>query len=127
MLIPLFLIKKSFGSSFKIHLNLFFTRNKIKLFSIFLYWKKYLAKKPEFPSCVLSQYLWCNKNIQVDKNSIYIVRFFVKNVDYVSQPFRPDGSIKTWHELKNDRKLHDNSSSNNCYSRKMKIYNYKKP
>ena len=113
-LIPLFLIKNSFGSSFKFHSNLFFKRNKIKFFpsfykEIFLYWKKYLTRKPEIPSCILSQYLWYNENIQVDKNSIYLVRFSEKNINYVSQLFRPDGSIKKWHELKTEHELHESS------------------
>ena len=69
-LIPLFLIKKSFGSSFEFYSNLFFKRNKIKFFlscykEIFLYWKKYVTRKPEIPSCILSQYLLCNNNIQI--------------------------------------------------------------
>ena len=113
-LISLFLIKKSFGISFKFYSNLFFKRNKINFFpsfyrKIFLYWKKNLARKPEVLSCILSQYLWYNKNIQVDKNSIYLVRFSKKNVNYVFQVFRPDGFIKTWHELKTEYKLHGNS------------------
>ena len=88
-LIPLFLIKNSFGSSFKFHSNLFFKRNKIKFFpsfykEIFLYWKKYLTRKPEIPSCILSQYLWYNENIQVDKNSIYLIRFSEKNIMFLN-------------------------------------------
>ena len=80
-LIPLFLIKKSFGSSFKFYANLFFKRNKIRFFpsfykEIFLYWKKDITRKPEIPSYILSQYPWYNENIQVDKNSIYLVQFF---------------------------------------------------
>ena len=79
-LVPLFLTKKSFGSYFKFHSNLFFKRNKIKFFpsfykEIFLYWKKYLTRKPETPPCILSQYLRYNNNIQVEKKSIYLVRF----------------------------------------------------
>ena len=49
-----------------------------------------------------------NENIQVDKNSIYLVRFSEKNL-IVSQFFRPDGSIETWHELKTEHELHENS------------------
>ena len=114
-LIPFFLITNSFGSSLKFHSNLFFKRNKIKFFpsfykEIFLYWKKYLTRKAEIPSCILSQYLWYNENIQVDKNSIYLVRFSEKNINYVSQLFGPDGSIKKWHELKTEHELHENSS-----------------
>ena len=101
-LIPLFLIKKSFGSSFKFYSNLFSKRNKVKFFpssfrETFSYYKKYLTRKSELPSCIFSQYLWHNQNIQLDKNSICLVPFSEKNVNYVSQPFRPDSSIKTWH------------------------------
>ena len=57
----------------------------------------------------MSQYLWCNENIQVEINSIYLIRFSEKNINYVSQLSRPDGSIKTWHELKTEHELHENS------------------
>ena len=88
-LIPLFLFKNSFVSSFKFHSNLFFKRNKIKFFpsfykEIFLYWKKYLTRKAEIPSCILSQYFWYNENIQVDKNSIYLIRFSEKNIMFLN-------------------------------------------
>ena len=88
-LILLFLIKKSFGSSFKFHSNLFFKRNKIKSFpsfykEIFLYWKKYPSRKPEIPFCILSYYLWYNENIQVDKISIYLAWFSEKNIMFFS-------------------------------------------
>ena len=113
-LIPLFLIKKPFASSFKFHSNLFFKRNKIKIFlsfykEIFLYWKKYLTRKPEIPSCILSQCLWYNEIIEVDKNSIYLARFSEKNINYVSQLVWPDGSIKNGHELKTEHQRHENS------------------
>ena len=45
---------------------------------MFLYWKKHLTKKPEISSCILPQYLWYNETIQVDKNSIYLLRFSEK-------------------------------------------------
>ena len=57
----------------------------------------------------MSQYLWYNENIQVDKNSIYSVWFSEKNIDYVSQLFRPYGSIKKLHELKTEHELPENS------------------
>ena len=61
-LIPLYLIEKSFGTSFKFHSNLLFKSNKIKFFpsfyrQIILNWKKHLAMITEVPSCILSQYL----------------------------------------------------------------------
>ena len=62
-LIPLYVIEKSFGRSFKFHSNLVFKSNKTKFSpsfyrEIFFYWKKYLIVMTEIPSCILSQYLW---------------------------------------------------------------------
>ena len=113
-LIPLFLIKKSFGCSFTFYSNLFSKRNKTKFFpsfykEVFLYWKKYLTRKPEIPSCTLSQYLWYSNIIQVEKHLIYLVQFSEENINYVSQLFRSEGSIKTWHEIKTEHELHENS------------------
>ena len=56
-LIPLYLNEKSFGTSFKFHLNLLFKSNKAKFFpsfyrEIILNWKKHLAMMAEIPSCI---------------------------------------------------------------------------
>ena len=53
--------------------------------------------------------LWYKENIYVDKNSVYLVRFSEKKINYVSQLLRPDGSIKKWHERKTEHKLQENS------------------
>ena len=79
-LIPLYLIEKSFGTAFKFHSNLLFKGNKIKFFpsfysQIILNWKKCLAMITEVPSCILSQYLWFNRSIQVDNFSVYFLKF----------------------------------------------------
>ena len=113
-LIPLFLIKKSFGSSFKFHSTYFSREIKLNFFHLSIRKSFYTGKNilPEILKhhlVFLSQYLWYNENIQVDKNSIYLVRFSEKNINYVSQLFRPDGSIKTWHELMTEHELHENS------------------
>ena len=63
----------------------------------------------EIPSCTLSQYLWYNANIQIDKTSIYVSRFSEKNINYVSQLFNNDGFIKKWHKFKKECNLHQNS------------------
>ena len=34
----------------------------------------------EVPSCILSQYLWCNKSIQVDNSSVYFLKFPKKKI-----------------------------------------------
>ena len=63
----------------------------------------------EITSCILPHYLWYNANIQVDKTSIRFSRFSEKNVNYVSQLFNNNGSIKKWHEFKREYDLHWNS------------------
>ena len=39
----------------------------------------------------------------------YLAQFFEKNIKYVSQLFRPDGSSKSWHEFKTEYELDENS------------------
>ena len=63
----------------------------------------------EIPSCILLQYLWDNSNIQIDKTSIHFSRFSEKNINYVSQLFNNNGSIKKWHKFKREYNLHQNS------------------
>ena len=48
----------------------------------------------EIPSCILSQYLWYNNSIQVDKASNHFLTFSEKSINYVSQVFGDNGSIK---------------------------------
>ena len=57
----------------------------------------------EILSCILSQYLWYNAYIQVDKTSIK------KSINYVSQLFIDNDSIKKWHKFKREYNLHQNS------------------
>ena len=111
-LVPQCLIGKSFGNLFKFHSNLLFKSNKTKFFSsfyreFFLNWKKRLAMIPEIPFCILSRYLRYNKSIQVDNTSVYFLKFSDKNINYVSQLFSENGSIKQWHKFKRERNLHE--------------------
>ena len=113
-LIPLFIIEKSLGTSFKFRSNLRFKSNKTKFFpsfhrGIILNRKKHLAMLAEIPSCILSQYLWYNKSTQVDKTSIHFLTFSEKRINYVSQLFSGNGSIKKWHEFKREYNLHESS------------------
>ena len=80
-LILLYLIEESFGTSFKLHSNLIFKSNKTKFFQLFyreiiLNWIKNLAMMAEIPPCVLLQYLWYNKSVQVGKVSIHFFNIF---------------------------------------------------
>ena len=74
-LIPLYLIEKSFDTSFKFHSKLLYQNSKNQVFpsfyrEIILNRKKHLAMMTEISSCILSQYLWCNESTQVDKASV---------------------------------------------------------
>ena len=114
-MILLNLIEKSSGTSFKFHSrNLLFKSNKTKLFPAFyreiiLNWKKHIAMMAEIPSCILPQYLWHNKSIQVDKASVHFLTFSEKSINYVSQLFSDNGSIKRWHEFKREYNLNESS------------------
>ena len=55
----------------------------------------------------LPQYLWCNGSIQVDNSSVSEKKFSKKNINYVSQLFSDNGSIKKWHEFKREHSLHE--------------------
>ena len=48
----------------------------------------------EIPSCILSQYLWYNRSIKVDKTSIHFLTFSEKSINYVLQLSSDNGSIK---------------------------------
>ena len=118
-MIPLYLNEKSFGTSFKFHSNLnfilhlnFILSNKIKFFpsfyrQIILNWKKRLAMIIKVLSCILSQYLWYNRSIQIDNSSVYFLKFSEYNISYISELFSGNGSIKQWHDFKRERNLHE--------------------
>ena len=87
--IPLKLIKKSFGSHFKFDSNILFNISCINDFpyfylNIFRNWKKYFSTIPETPLCILSQYLWFSKFIIVDKSYVNFPNFLNKNISFVS-------------------------------------------
>ena len=65
----------------------------------------------EIPSCIMSQYLWYNANIKVDKTSIQCSWFSQKKKkkNYISQLFNNNCSIKKCHEFKREYDLHQNS------------------
>ena len=64
---------------------------------------------PEIPSCILFQYLLYNKNIQVDKSPVYFLKVSEKSINYVSQLFGDNGSIKNWCEFKREYNLDESS------------------
>ena len=61
----------------------------------------------KIPSYILSQYLLYNGSIQADNASVNWLKFSGKNFNYVSQLFSDNGSIKQWHDFKNEYNLHE--------------------
>ena len=89
-IIPLRFIKNTFGNSFRFNSFLVFKRHHVKSFPdyyryILLNWKRYFSEKLELPSCILSQNLWYNQYIQINKEPIHLVKFSDKNINPASQ------------------------------------------
>ena len=99
-------LSKYFGPFFKFYSNLHFENKLLKDFPSFykqmlMNWKKYFMTPPITPSCVLSQFLWYNSYIRIDNKAVYLKHFSAKNIiNFITQLFHSDGSIKNWNILK---------------------------
>ena len=62
---------------------------------------------PEKPLSVLSQLLWNNIYIQIDEGDVHLSRFSQNNLNFLSQLFDTNGSIKVWHLLKQEYHLNN--------------------
>ena len=101
----LHLLNKYFYPSFKFHSNLHFESKLLKDFpsfykQILMNWKKYFIASPITPSCVLSQFLWYNSYIKIDNKAVYLEFFSTKNINFITQLFNTEGSVKNWNILK---------------------------
>ena len=79
-IIPLHLLNKYFGHSFKFHSNLYFESKLLKDFPSFykqmlINWEKYFIASSITPSCFLSQFLWYNSYIKTDDKAVYLKLF----------------------------------------------------
>ena len=61
-----------------------------------------MSYSPSVSSALLSQNLWFNYNIKINHKVIAWKDFAAKNINYVSQLFHADGSLKSWNDIKND-------------------------
>ena len=78
--IPLYLIEMHFGKNFKFHLNLDLRNLSLKVFpkyyqEIIYRWIKYLSSPTSLPSSTASQFLWLNKEIQIDNKCVIFLIF----------------------------------------------------
>ena len=83
--IPLHLLSKYFGPSFKFYSNLHFESKLLKDFTSFykqmlVNWKKYFIGPPTIPSSILSQFLWYNSCIKIHNKAVYLKFFSAKNI-----------------------------------------------
>ena len=62
--------------------------------------KKYFFASATTPSCVLSQFLWYNSYIKIDNKAVYLKLFSTKNVNFITELFNTDGSVKNCNILK---------------------------
>ena len=65
-------------------------------------WEKYFIASPITPYCVLSQSLWYNSYIKIDYKAVYLKFFSAKNINFKTQLFNTDGSVKNWIILKTE-------------------------
>ena len=76
--IPLYLIEMHFGKNFKFHPNLDLRNFSLKIFPKYyqekIYrWSKYLSSSPSLTWSTASQFLWLNKDIQIDNVSSFLI------------------------------------------------------
>ena len=110
-IIPLHLLNRCFGPSFKFHSNLHFESKLLKQFpsfykQILMNWSKYFIASPMTPSCILSQFIWHSSYIKIDSKAVvYLKSFSTKNINFVTQLFNTDGSVKDWNILETEYAL----------------------
>ena len=107
---PLHLICITFGQNFTFHSNLLYYVELLASFpifyrNIFRYWSQHFTVSPELISCILSIFLWHNKDILISNKPIYFKHFFNNNLNYVSQLFYDIENTKEWVTLKHELNL----------------------
>ena len=99
------LINKYFGKSFKFHSRLSFYRKLLIKFPKFykntlFQWRNSLSAISKLLSCIMSNFLWFNKYILIEKKSIFFRYFSDKSLNLVYQFFDNNGSVESWGNIK---------------------------
>ena len=117
-IIPLTLIKNTFGECFIFHPNLNFnvSLNWFPEFYInILYaWKNTFALLSLTPSCLRSQFLWFNKDIKINNKPLHFQDFLKKNINFVEHLCKPSGVFQSWSEIKSEYNLEGKMFYNWC-------------
>ena len=93
--------------SFKFHSCLSFDCKLLIKFpkfykNILFQWSSSLSAFSELPSCIMSNFLWFNKHILIEKKSIFFRYFSDKGLNFVYQLFDNNGSVKSWSSIKEE-------------------------
>ena len=77
----------SFGSKFKFRSKIFLKKTSLKKIlplyrDILINWKTHFSSSPETPACLLSQFLWFNKYVQIEDNPLCLTKFAAKNITF---------------------------------------------
>ena len=65
-------------------------------------WSSSFFASSELPSCILSNFLWFNKYILIEKKSIFFRDFSDKDLNFVYQLFDNNGNVKSWSNIKEE-------------------------
>ena len=111
-IIPLSLINKYLGINFKFHNSIdidkaLLTKFPIYYQEIFHKWKQNYTFLSKTPSSMLSEFLWFNSCIKIDKKSVHFQAFSQKGLNFVGQLFI-NGKLKTWEDIQSEFNLTKN-------------------
>ena len=65
-------------------------------------WSNSLFASSKLPSSILSNFLWFNKHILIEKKPIFFRYFSEKGLNFVYQSFDNNGNIKSWSSFKDE-------------------------
>ena len=68
-------------------------------------WGTFLSSSPNLPSAIISQFIWFNKKIQIDKTHVFFSSLSDKGLNFVGQLFDRDGKLETCECLKDEFSL----------------------
>ena len=83
-------------------------------------WKKCFIASLIRPSGVLSQFIWYKSYIRIDNKPVYLKSFSITNINFITQLFNTDGSVKNWKILKTECALQNKDSF--CWLQLTKCY-----
>ena len=106
-IIPSHLMNKYFGKSFKLHSCLSFDRKLLIKFpkfykNILFQWSSSLFAFSELPSCIISNFLWFNKHILIEKKSIFFRYLSDEGLNFFYQLFDSNENVNYWSSIKEE-------------------------